>query len=69
MGQVRFDSVLIVVLLEMMYFILVFVVTMMSWSETKVRQLFPILRVVEEGSSRDAASMLGVEEIEDLNDG
>ena len=67
--QVLLACILVVVLFEMMYLILIFIVTVMSGSKTKVRQLFAVLRMAEEGFSRDAATMLGIKDLENFYDG
>lgn len=66
--QVLLACILVVVLFEMMYFILIFIVTMMTGSQAKVRQLLAILRMAEEGFSRNAATMLGIKDGENFYD-
>ena len=66
--QVLLACVLVVVLFEMMYFILVLIVTMMARSQAEVRQLLAVLRLADEGFFRNAADMLGIKDGENFCD-
>ena len=64
--QIFLACILVVVLLEVVYLILVLIVTMMSRSEAKVGELFAILCVAEEGFSCDTSAVLGIKDLEDF---